>query len=272
MISRVKMNDPCLGQKVLHSFKQSGFAIITHHTVDLAKLEEYYKEWQDFFNSEMRKEIYLYGKDQSGYFPMQSEKAKDSDVYDLKEFFHFYPSRVQDPMIGLSNEIYDMLEGVAVKILTEVEKVLPEEVRSKLSTPLSSMIEGSEQTLLRILHYPPMDEVPIGAVRAAEHEDINLITVLPGATEMGLEVKAKDGSWISVDAGFKDLVINVGDMLQEATGGYLKSTPHRVVNTAMNKSRLSSPLFLHPRPDVVLSEKYTAQSYLNERLKELGLL
>jgi len=270
-IQKISLNDPCFGQKLLHSFRQTGFAILTDHKVNLEQLKEFYVEWQEFFNSEMRKKVYLYGADHSGFFPMDSEKAKDATIADLKEFFHYYPSIVQDPMIGLSGDIFDMLNSTAVSVLIELELALPKEVRDVYSEPLSSMITGSKKTLLRILHYPPVEDVPQGAVRAAEHEDINLITILPGATEMGLEVKAADGTWIPVKAGTDDLVVNVGDMLQEATKGYLKSTPHRVVNVGMNKSRLSAPLFLHPRPDVVLSEKYTAGSYLQERLEQLGL-
>lgn len=271
-IQKISMKDPCFGQKLLHSFKQTGFAVLTDHNLDQKRLQDFYEEWQSFFNSEVRKKIYLYGRDHSGFFPMDSEKAKDATTPDLKEFFHYYPHIVQDPAIGLTSDMYDILEDIAKKTLTELEIALPEEVRNAYGEPLSSMIDGSKKTLLRILHYPPVENAPKGAVRAAEHEDINLITILPGATEMGLQVKASDGTWIDVEAGTQDLVVNVGDMLQEATGGYLKSTPHRVINVGMSKSRLSSPLFLHPRPDVVLSGRYTADSYLNERLKELGLI
>lgn len=270
-INKISLKDPCFGQKLLHSFKQTGFAIITDHDIDQKLMDEFYEEWESFFKSDMRKQVYLYGSDQAGYFPMDSEKAKGAEIADLKEFFHYYPSRVQDPTIGLSTDLYYDLTGIATKALNKLEQSLPEDIKSKLTEPLSNMIEGSDKTLLRILHYPPVENVPEGAVRAAEHGDINLITILPAATQMGLQVKAKDGTWLDVEANRNDLVVNVGDMLQEATGGYLESTPHRVVNTGMDKSRLSSPLFLHPRPDVVLSERYTAESYLNERLKELGL-
>jgi isopenicillin N synthase-like dioxygenase len=149
--------------------------------------------------------------------------------------------------------------------------------------PLHKMVEHSEQNLLRILHYPPLglgsDAQRItadGAVRAAAHEDINLITLLPAATYPGLQVKTKDGEWIWADMNVpKDaIIVNAGDMLQEASGGYFKSTTHRVVNPTglgATVSRYSMPMFIHPRPDVRLSDKYTAGEYLDERLKELGL-
>lgn len=138
------------------------------------------------------------------------------------------------------------------------------------------MIENSQATLLRVLHYPPLtgEEEP-GAIRAAAHEDINLLTILPAANEPGLQVKGTHGEWLDVPSDFGTLIINIGDMLQEASQGYFPSTTHRVINPTggrRDNSRISIPLFLHPNPDVVLSEKYTAGGYLEERLKELGVL
>lgn len=138
------------------------------------------------------------------------------------------------------------------------------------------MINDSEQTLLRVLHYPPLkgDEEP-DAIRAAAHEDINLLTILPAANEPGLQVKSKDGSWLDVPCDFGSLIVNIGDMLQEASAGYFPSTTHRVINpqgSDQSKSRISLPLFLHPRPDVILSDRHTADSYLQERLRELGVI
>ena len=138
------------------------------------------------------------------------------------------------------------------------------------------MIHKSTTNLLRIIHYPPINNIQIGeSIRAAAHEDINLITILPASNEPGLQVQAKDGSWLDVPCDFGNLIVNIGDMLQEASGHYFPSTTHRVVNpdgADMTKSRISLPLFLHPRPDVVLSERHTAGSYLQERLRELGVI
>jgi isopenicillin N synthase-like dioxygenase len=141
--------------------------------------------------------------------------------------------------------------------------------------PLASMIRESPATLLRILRYPPLtgDEDP-GAVRAAAHEDINLLTVLPASNERGLQLLTKAGQWIDVPADRGALIVNVGDMLQEASRGHYRSTTHRVVNPTgegARRSRLSLPLFLQPRPEVVLSERHTAASYMDERLRELGV-
>ena len=131
-------------------------------------------------------------------------------------------------------------------------------------------------TLLRVLHYPPLEgDESAGAIRAAAHEDINLLTILPAANEPGLQVQLKTGEWIDVPSDFGNLIVNIGDMLQEASGGYFPSTSHRVINPVgadMSKSRVSLPLFLHPRSEVILSERHTQHSYLMERLRELGVI
>ena len=164
----------------------------------------------------------------------------------------------------------------AAELLAWVEQHSTAEVAAGYSEPLSGMVQGkgSDKTLLRVLHYPPLtgDEEP-SAIRAAAHEDINLITILPASNEPGLQVLTKENEWMDVPCEFETLVINTGDMLQEASGGYFPSTTHRVVNPEgadQSRSRISLPLFLHPRPEVILSERYTARAYLVERLKELG--
>ena len=124
-----------------------------------------------------------------------------------------------------------------------------------------------------MLHYPPLsgEEEP-GALRAAPHGDINLLTLLPAATEPGLQVLGKDQQWHDVPCDFNYLIVNIGDMLEEASGHYYPSTVHRVLNPrgeARQRSRISLPLFLHPRREVVLSERHTVGSYFDERIREL---
>jgi len=158
-------------------------------------------------------------------------------------------------------------------LLGWVQDNTPAEVTRLFSRPLDQMMNGSTRTLLRVLRYPPLtgSEEP-GAVRAASHEDINLLTVLPAANEPGLQVLDTAGNWHEVPCDFGSLVINCGDMLQLASGGYYPSTSHRVMNPtgeSAKRSRLSLPLFLHPADDVVLAEGRTAFSFLQERIAEL---
>ena len=127
-----------------------------------------------------------------------------------------------------------------------------------------------EMSLLRILHYPPLDGSESGdAMRAVPHEDINLLTLLPATAQPGLQIRTQDGEWMDVFGNSGELIINSGDMLQEATAGYYPSTTHRVLNPPhanANVSRISIPYFLGARTDVRLSDRYTSQSYLDERL------
>jgi isopenicillin N synthase-like dioxygenase len=203
--------------------------------------------------------------------------AKDHTVKDIKEYFHYYPwGQCPEDLRDELQAYYSQASSLASELLGWVEAFSPEEVRSGYREPLPNMINNSDQTLLRVLHYPPFDgnEEP-GAIRAAAHGDINLLTILPAASEPGLQVLSKTGEWLDVPAEFGNLIVNIGDMLQEASAGYFPSTIHRVINPvggATKKSRISLPLFLHPRPDVVLSDRYTADSYLNERLRELGVI
>jgi len=151
----------------------------------------------------------------------------------------------------------------------------PKNIRSCFSMPLYQMSNNSKTNLLRIIHYPPIDSnVEKGAVRAAAHEDINLITILVAGSQSGLQVKTKDDQWLDVECNPGWIVINSGDMLSECSGGYFPSTTHRVINPIEDEKKLSRytmPLFIHPRDEVILSKNYTARSFLDERLREIGL-
>lgn len=260
------------------SLRETGFGVLKNHPIEKSVVESIYKNWQVFFNSNEKNE-FLYNKDsQDGFFPSTvSEVAKGFTKKDIKEYFHYYPwGMCPEELRAELADYYRKANDLAQELLGWVESFSPEDVAAKYRQPLSSMIDGSEQTLLRVLHYPPLqgDEEP-DAIRAAAHEDINLLTILPSANEPGLQVKDSDGGWLDVPCDFGNLIVNIGDMLQEASGHYYPSTTHRVINPEgqdQSRSRISLPLFLHPKPEVVLSDKYTAESYLNERLKELGVI
>lgn len=258
------------------SLKETGFGVLTNHPVSKDLIFQVYQIWEDFFKSN-KKDQYLYQKpSQDGYFPFGTENAKDSKISDLKEFFHYYPwGKIPPELHALSRQLYQELTSLAMQLLRWVEAYLPAEIAQKLSMPLCDMITEAPNTLLRILHYPPLSEnVPEGAVRAAAHEDINLLTVLPAATAPGLEVQDVQGNWHAVTCDAGNIAVNVGDMLQECTQGYYKSTTHRVMNPEDDnkfKSRFSMPLFLHPCEDVRLSGQYKAGEYLRHRLEEIGI-
>ncbi|MEL4424518.1 2OG-Fe(II) oxygenase family protein [Shewanella indica] len=265
-------------ERFVESLRSTGFGVLSNHPISQHLVQDIYRDWQDFFNSEEKQAFMFKPETQDGFFPASiSETAKGHTVKDIKEYFHVYPwGRIPEQLQDNILTYYQEANALAAELLDWVEAHSPAEVAANYRTALSQMIANSHKTLLRVLHYPPMtgDETP-GAIRAAAHEDINLLTVLPAANEPGLQVKSLDGEWLDVPSDFGNLIINIGDMLQEASAGYFPSTTHRVINPKgadMSKSRISLPLFLHPRPDVVLSERYTADSYLMERLRELGVI
>lgn len=274
-ITPVDFTSPTAAKDFAESLHNTGFGVLTNHPLSQQLLNTVYAEWYGFFQSEAKHDYAFDPQKYDGYFsPSVSETAKGNTKRDLKEFYHIYPwGRYPAEVSDAARQYYSEGANLAATLLQWVEQYTPADVKAKYSMPLSQMITGSEQTLLRVLHYPPLqgDEEP-GAVRAAAHGDINLLTILPAATAAGLQVVGKDGAWHDVPCDFGMLIVNIGDMLQEASDGYYPSTIHRVLNPTgeeAKKSRVSLPLFLHPRPDVVLSARHTAGSYLTERLQEL---
>jgi len=264
-------------QRFVESLKNTGFGVLTNHPIQEKLVSSIYQNWQNFFDQDKGKEYPFSIETQDGYFsPDISETAKGHKHKDIKEYYHVYPwGRIPAELKDEILSYYEMASELAAELLDWVEQYSPADVAKLYSEPLSNMIKETPNTLLRILHYPPLtgEEKP-NAIRAAAHEDINLLTILPAANEPGLQVQEQDGNWLDVPADFGNLIINIGDMLQEASGGYFPSTSHRVVNPTgdnATKSRISLPLFLHPRSDVSLSERHTQESYLLERLKELGV-
>lgn len=239
---------------------------------------------------------------QRGYIGKGKEHAKGRNTGDLKEFYHVgqevtgndpikseYPDNVWPAELPefreISLEVYRQLEKTGVEMLRAIALYLglPENYFD------AKVKHGN--SILRPIHYYPIenpDAVPADAVRAAEHGDINLITLLMGASADGLQVLRRDGKWIPITALPEQLVVNVGDMLERLTNKKLKSTIHRVVNPPrhlMNTPRYSIPFFMHPRSEMSLAalkgcvdsshpklwDDITAGEFLNQRLKEIGL-
>ena len=248
-----------------------------NHPIPQDLVESIYRNWLAFFGTEEKHDFAFSVEKQDGYFsPEISETAKGHTQKDIKEYFHIYPwGRIPAQLKDDAMRYYDTANTLAQELLAWVEQYTPADIAANYSEPLSQMIQGSQKTLLRVLRYPPLTgKEPAGSLRAAAHGDINLLTILPAANEPGLQVQDMNGNWIDVPCDFGMLIINIGDMLSEASGGYYPSTQHRVVNPTgegASKSRVSLPLFLHPRDEVVLSARYTAGAYLAERLRELGV-
>lgn len=274
-VSRVSYLADDADEQIVRSLRDTGFAVLADHPITPDRITAIYDAWAEFFAGSQKHDFLRDPERQDGYFPFRSENAKGAQAKDLKEFYHIYPwGRVPDSLAAITRQLYDDLQALGVEMLGWLDAHSPPEVSRQFRQPLGQMMQDSQQSLLRIIHYPPVaDGEEPEAIRAAAHEDINLITLLLAGSQPGLQARDKQGNWhdVSCDPGM--ITINNGDMLQLASSGYYPSTPHRVINPdrSNNVSRYSIPMFLHPRPDVMLTGDISADAYLHQRLAEIGL-
>jgi len=275
-IKAVSFRDPDAPAAFTRSLRETGFAVLKDHPIAPERIDEAYRLWGGFFASPEKEAFKVKPPAPEGYFPFRSENAKGSPAKDLKEFFQVYPrTALPDGPAEATRALYRDLSALGETMLGWIEDNTPDDVKARLSEPLPDMLRGSEQSMLRILHYPAQDGATPepGATRAAAHEDINLITLLLAGSAPGLEARDNEGRWHEVPCDRGMIVVNTGDMLELASGGYYPSTTHRVVNPPEGASgaRFSMPMFIHPRPEVMLSPEKSADAYLTERLREIGL-
>jgi isopenicillin N synthase-like dioxygenase len=284
------------------AFHNVGFVAVVNHGIPKSLVDGFYAASKAFFAlpDEVKRRYEVPGlAGQRGYTSFGKEHAKQSKVADLKEFFQIgqqvpadhplkpqYPDNVQvaetPEMPQLGEELYRAFEKAGGQLLQAIaiHLQLPEDYFQQQITYGNS--------ILRSIHYPPITEEPASAIRAEQHEDINLITLLVGASAGGLQLLTSENKWVAIMPEADEIVINVGDMLQRLTNNYLKSTTHRVVNPPREEwhlPRLSIPFFLHPVSSMNLTclescvtadhplqyEPITAGEYLDERLREIGL-
>ena len=289
-------------QALGRAYEEIGFVALKNHFMSQELQDELYREVKAFFDlpEETKLKYEIAGlAGQRGYTSFGKEHAKGSNAGDLKEFWHFGqevegndPIRNEYPENVMVNELPRFNEAgmQAYKSLENTGKYMLRALALYLGLEESYFDQRifNGNSILRPIHYPPITSEPKSAVRAGQHEDINLITLLMGASSDGLEVLNKKGEWVAVTALPDHIVVNVGDMLQRHTNGKLKSTTHRVVNPPKEKwstPRYSIPFFLHPRSDMRLDclpscippgeqakwPPITAGEFLDERLSEIGL-
>ncbi|EAQ50602.1 isopenicillin N synthase family dioxygenase [Leeuwenhoekiella blandensis] len=285
------------------AYEEIGFVSLKNHFLDDALVADLYNEVKAFFDlpetTKQQYEIEGLGG-QRGYISFGKEHAKGKKEGDLKEFWHFgqepdedanlieeYPENVEVQELENFNktgmEAYKMLEKTGIYVLRALALYIG------LDEFYFDKWARNGNSILRPIHYPPITEEPKGAVRAGAHGDINLITLLMGASAGGLQVLRKDGEWIDAIPNEDELVINVGDMLERHTNNKLRSTVHRVANPPKEQwdtPRYSIPFFMHPRSEMPLNclEKcideshpkaypdITAGEFLHQRLVEIGLI
>ncbi|GAA0736490.1 isopenicillin N synthase family dioxygenase [Sphingomonas japonica] len=285
------------------SFERFGFAMVADHGIDDVLIDRAWRATQEMFAQDeaaKRRGHVQGGGGARGYTPFGVEIAKDAKQNDLKEFWHIgreLPEghRYRDVMApNVWPEAPDDFREIFLKLFAAFDAA-GDRLLSAIARYLGlapdwfdpAVADGN--SVLRLLHYPPVSADAPG-VRAGAHEDINLITLLLGAEEAGLELLDRDGRWLAVKPPAGAMVVNVGDMLQRLTNHVLPSTTHRVVNPPperRGKSRYSMPFFLHPAPDFLIEtlpgcvtaerpnrypQPITAHDYLHERLVEIGLI
>lgn len=290
-------------KEIGHAYENIGFVALKGHFLDQKLVDDLYAEIKNFFDLpvDVKQSYEIPGiGGQRGYVSFGKESAKGKKEGDLKEFWHFgqyvdptskyakeYPPNVTVKELPKFNEVgkeaYRMLEKTAKFVLRSLALHL------NLEETYFDMYIENGNSILRPIHYPPIKTEPKNAVRAAAHGDINLITLLMGAQGKGLQVQNHNGDWIDAMAEPDELMINVGDMLSRHSNNKLKSTIHRVTNPPKElwgTSRYSIPFFMHPVSDMKLDvlescideknpkqfEDITAGEFLNERLRELGLI
>ena len=298
----IRQNDkPGLAQALGACFARYGFAVVTDHGIAPAIIDGAFDSTRRFFalpDAIKHRYVVPGGAGQRGYTPFGIETAKGAARPDLKEFWHVgrnLPPGMTDPALlpnltvaeipdfnATTSSLFDALDKLGLLIL--------EGIATYLGLPAhyfdNKVQYGS--SILRLLHYPPVAPEASG-VRAGAHEDINVITLLLGAEEAGLQLLDRDGRWLDVDPPAGGVVVNIGDMLQRLTNHVLPSTTHRVLNPRRERAafpRYSMPYFQHFAPDFLIKtlpscitatrpDRYpqpiTANAYLQERLAEIKL-
>lgn len=285
-----------------NAFHHVGFVGVVNHGIPKSLVEGFYRAAKSFFSLpvDVKAKYEIEGMNgQRGYTSFGKEHARQSHVGDLKEFFQIgqepagsgfdpaeYPPNVHvhevPEFTELGMELYRAFESSGNVLLRGIALHLG------LDEEYFAQYTHNGNSIQRAIHYPPITEEPESAIRAEQHEDINLITLLVGASAGGLQLLNLQGEWLDIIPEEDEIVVNVGDMLQRLTNNYLKSTTHRVVNPPReewHRPRLSIPFFLHPvsemslacLPQCVTDERplayppVTAGEYLDERLREIGL-
>lgn len=279
--------------------KDYGFIILKDHTIDQKKIDRAYDLVKEFFNLPLETKLKYQGNNggQRGYTPFKTEHAKNNKNPDLKEFWHVgrelaassqylgvYPENVWPTEVAELKktfiELYEAMDATSVILLETIGKGLD------LPSDYFTKMVNDGNSIIRMIHYPPTKgEDTKNSVRAAAHEDINLITMLVGATDSGLQLLERDGTWLDVESRPGEIVVDTGDMMSRITNDVLPATTHRVINPSDDGSaRFSMPFFVHPHSKAELNcipsclgtgAKYppiTAGEFLNQRLREIGLI
>lgn len=257
---------------LVDSLRRTSFGVLRDTGWPAGWLARIEAEWLAFFRSDAPSRSLSDSARHGGFFPdAVSERAVGAQARELKEFFHLVPGgRFPGEVSDAALRYRALAVALGTMLLRWIGDHTPADILARFSQPPPGMIADSPLTLLRILHDPPRTgDEDADAVRAAAHQDIDLLPILPASAGRDLDVQRHDGAWLAVPAAPARIVVNVGDVLRLAAGGLDRSTTHRVVHPAAGRrgtARISMPMFLQPRADIVLSGGNIAGAFLAERL------
>lgn len=297
------VDSPAFARDISAAYERYGFVVIRGHGIAPELTRDFLATYQAFFalpEAAKRRYHVRGGGGARGYTPFGIETAKGATHHDLKEFWHigrelpaghafarYMAANIWVDEVprfkALSLEMFAAFDAMGRALLRAIARSLG------LADDWFESTVNLGNSVLRVIHYPPLPATPTESVRAGAHEDINAITLLMGAEEPGLQVLTKQGQWLAVNPEPGSLVVNVGDMLQRLTNNLLRSTTHRVINPPRERAsfaRFSMPYFLHFNPDFLIDtlpgcissarpnaypEPITADDYLQQRLREIKL-
>lgn len=259
--------------QLLNHLHETGCAVLDNHDVPTDLLKDIFEQWNNYFSSKDKYNWLRTDETDEGFIPINFETAKKDEVADFKELYQVHYNGVLPNNINCESTLtlFNSLVKTGERICELLDKALPDTIKKTMSMPLSKMVGGSNNHLLRIIHYPAVEK-GVNIPRAAAHTDICLFTTAFGSAFRGLELQDNEGNWYTPAVQEKSLVIFNSEMLDICTNGYLKATTHRVKANPNNHngSRYSFPVGIHPKRNVELRNGFTAAKHLLNRLNEMG--
>lgn len=269
----VDLNSENAKNLIFNNLKKTGCVVLKNHNVCLENIPRILQEWESYFSDNRKLNWLRTDETDEGFIPICVEMAKNGNTPDYKEL---YQAHFKKPLPNIinpkeTNELFSDLVQLGLDLCRYIDNSLPEEIKRKMVMPLSEMLSGSNNHLIRIIHYPRMEKC-ISTQRSAMHTDICLLTICFGAMFDGLELQDPRGKLFIPEVSNEDIVVFNSDMLDWATGGYFKSTPHQVETNskAYIQDRYSIITAIHPLRGAILWNQKTAGEYLRERLITMG--
>lgn len=269
----VDLNSENAKNLIFNNLKKSGCVVLKNHNISLENIPRILQEWESYFSDNRKFNWLRTDETDEGFIPVNVEMAKSGITPDHKELYQAHFNKPFPNILNSkeTNDLFSDLVKLGTDLCQYIDNSLPSEIKNKMFTTLSEMLSGSNNHLIRVIHYPRIGK-NLRTQRSAMHTDICLLTICFGAMFDGLELQDPNGELFIPEVNNEDIVVFNSDMLDWATGGYLKSTPHQVEtnSNAYIKDRYSIITAIHPLRGAILWDQKTAGEYLRERLINMG--